>query len=276
MILTVYQAKKLQNALRSKNKSVNISLDLGISDTEVTIEDKSFIFPGDQRLSETDIKKIIKKDTTCFLIEKSIIYPINLFSEKTQKFYKLYPTKDWPSLEISGIRMHVTKSMSPKEDTEKKISFITPCTGRILDTCTGLGYTAIMASRTAEQVFTYEIDENVIEMQKMNPHSQELFTSEKIKRNHGDIFAEIKKLPANHFDAVIHDPPRLALSTLLYSGDFYHQLFRVMKKNSCLYHYTGDPGSKKGQDIRMGIMRRLKESRFNEVSRVFNGVVARK
>ena len=275
MIISVYQARVLQSALQSGKKEVRISLDLGLTESIVKVEADRFAFPERQVLESADIRKIMKKDTTCFFIENNTLYPVHLFSEDTQKFYKLFPTKDWPSLEISGIRMHVTKSMSPKEDTEKKLSFINP-KGRVLDTCTGLGYTAILASKTADEVLTYEIDENVIELQRWNPHSSALFASQKIKRHHGDIFDEIKRLPSSSFDAVMHDPPRLALSTLLYSGDFYRQLFRVMKKGGVLYHYTGDPGSKKGQDIRIGIMHRLKDAKFKDVSRVFNGVVAEK
>jgi uncharacterized protein len=275
MIISAYQAKQLLDAYK-KEKSVKVSLDLGLNESEVIIYDR-FVFPGGQTLTVSDIKKVIKKDTMCFFIEDSTIAKIAIFSEETNNYYKLVPTglASPPTIEISGIRMHVTKQFSPKEDTEKKISFVEPCTGKVLDTTTGLGYTAILAARTADEVWTYEIDMNVIELQKINPWSEELFTSQKIKRHHGDIFEEIKKLPAGYFDRIIHDPPRLALATLLYSQEFYNQFFRVLKKG-VLFHYTGDPGSKKGLDIRAGVIKRLQKSGFKNVERVFNGVRAEK
>jgi len=274
MIMSVYQARKL---ISDKREVIKVSLDLGITVSEVRRGKKDFIFPDGQKLTSKDIEKIIKKDTSCFLIENNSIIPVHRFSEETNKFYKLFPTNSWPSLEISGIRMHVTKSMTPEEDTKLKISFIKPCTGNILDTCTGLGYTAIMASKTANEVHTCEVDEGVIEMEHLNPYSQQLFTNKNIIRIHGNVFEEIKKLKKNHFNAVIHDPPRQALSPPLYSEEFYKQVHRVLVPGGRFYHYTGDPGSRnRGRDIRAGIIRRLKKIRFKNVERVFKGLVAEK
>jgi uncharacterized protein len=270
MIFTSRQAKELLIGAKE------ISLDLGLTKSKVDKIADKWVFPDGQHLEEKDLKKAIKKDNICFFIEQNSLVPVSSFSEETSNYYKLTPTNSWPTLEISGIRMHVTKTMSPKEDTEQKISFVSPCTGTVLDTCTGLGYTAIMASKTAKEVYTFEVDEHVIEIEKANPYSKGLFENPKVKRHHGDIFEEIKSLKAESFDRVIHDPPRLALSTLLYSQGFYNQLFRVMKKGSKLYHYTGDPGSKRGLDIRQGIIMRLEEAGFKNIKRVFNGVAAEK
>ena len=204
--------------------------------------------------------------------------PTSIFSEETNNYYKLVPTgKDkWPTIEISGIRMHVTKTMFPKEDTEKKISFVSPCIGNVLDTCTGLGYTAIMAAKIAELVFTIEKDANVIELEKINPYSRELFDNSKIKRVHGDSFEEVKKFKACYFDRIIHDPPRQALSTLLYSDEFYKELYRILRSKGKIFHYTGDPGSKRGLDIRQGIAKKMAKAGFSNIKRVFNGLVAEK
>ena len=275
ILLSAYQARKFLPA----GDKATASLDLGLTESEIRREGEYFIFPDGQKLGIADIKKIIKKDTMCFLVENSSIIQVAIFSEELQRYYKLVPTgyRTPPTIEISGIRMHVTKKFSPLEDTEQKINFVAPCTGTVLDTCCGLGYTAIKAAETAEIVYTIEIDPNVAELQKINPWSKELFDNKKIKMIIGDAFAEIKKFPNAFFDRVIHDPPRLALSTLLYSQEFYNQLYRVMKPGGKLYHYTGDPGSKKrGMDIRAGIIKRLEKAGFRNMQRVFNGVTAEK
>ena len=277
MILSSYQAKQLFHAYQDKKKTVDLSLDLGRTKSSVLIAGEEFVFPDSQKLDISSVKTIVKKDTSCFLIEDSQIKKIAVFSDETNNYYKLMPSglDSPPTIEISGIRMHVTKSMSPKEDTEKKISFIHPCKGIILDTCSGLGYTAIEASKTAELVYTIEKDRNVVLMQKFNPWSRELYESKNIKLIQGDIFEEIKKFRKNYFDFVIHDPPRLALSTLLYSLEFYKQLFRVLKKPGKIYHYTGNPGSKtRNLDIRAGVIKRMATAGFTNISRVFNGVTA--
>jgi len=274
MIISYVQAKELQEAYTSNLESVKISTDLGKTESFVQIKDNEFIFPDLQKLKPDQIIKIIKKDTMCFFIENNDIIPISIFSEETNNYYKLVPTGSWPTIEISGIRMHVTKAFSPREDTEKKVFFVAPCTGNVLDTCTGLGYTAIMAAKTADIVHTFERDANVIELEKVNPWSKDLFENKKIIRHHEDVFQGIKKLQSNYYDRIIHDPPRQALSNLLYSQEFYDVLFKVLKKGGKLFHYTGDPGSKRGQDIRAGIIKRLSGSGFCNIKRVFNGLTA--
>ncbi len=278
MLISVYQAEELIKAYNKKSAEIEISLDLGLTKSKVTIKNNSFVFFDNQKLTLEDIKKIIKKDTKCFSIENNSIISLSIFSEDTNNFYKLVPTgaNKWPTIEISGIRMHVTKTMSPKEDTDKKISFVSPCIGNVLDTCTGLGYTAIMAAKTADLVFTIEKDANVIELEKINPYSRWLFDNPKIKRLHGDSFEEVKKFKACYFDRIIHDPPRLALSTLLYSDEFYKELYRILRSKGRIFHYTGDPGSKKGLDIRLGIIKRMSKVGFSNINRVFNGLVAEK
>jgi predicted methyltransferase len=141
------------------------------------------------------------------------------FDEKTKKFYKLIPTKTWPTLEISGIHMHRIKEVDPKTDSELKIKCLGKIYGDVLDICTGLGYTAILAARkkNVKIVVTIEKDENVIKIAKLNEFSKELFENPKIKLVIGDAFEEIKKFKDESFNFVIHDPPRISLAPELYS-----------------------------------------------------------
>jgi len=96
---------------------------------------------------------------------------IKFYSEKTGKFYRLVRTKTWPYLEISGIRMHRADTVDPKTDAILKIRSLGKIYGTVLDCCTGLGYTAILAARNkrVDKVITIEKDENVISIAKQNP-----------------------------------------------------------------------------------------------------------
>src|SRR3989344_178267 len=259
MIISHYQARQLLEAHEKKLRETEISLDLGISKTKIRIEDNFLIFPDNQKLEFNQLGKAIKDGTSCFVVNGNSLAKMQWFSDETNKYYKLVPTKDAPTIEISGIRMHVTKEMSPMEDTKKKIESISPINGFILDTCMGLGYTAIAASKYADFVMTCERDENVIEVAKHNPWSIELFNNKKISILKTDVLKEIKIFKSSMFDAIIHDPPRLSLASELYSLDFYRQLFRVLKNNGRLYHYTGSPGSRfRNVNLARNVAQRLK------------------
>ena len=275
MIITHSQSQQLFAALKAGLKEIDISLDLNKTLSKIKIQNDSFIFPDNQILNESQLKKPIKDDASCFLVRGSSLVKIQLFSDETNKFYKLVPTKDAPTIEISGIRMHATKAMTPMEDTKRKIESIAPIQGNVLDTCMGLGYTAIAASKPADFVFTCERDENVLEIAKHNPWSEDLFNNKKISIMKTDIFEEIKIFKSNMFGMIIHDPPRLSLSTLLYSLDFYRQLFRVLKKGGKLYHYTGNPGSKnRNVNLPENVSRRLKQAGFREIEKTHYGIKA--
>ena len=137
--------------------------------------------------------------------------------------------------------------------------------GRVLDTATGLGYTAIEAARTAEQVTTIEIEPAALEVAHLNPWSQPLFENPKITQIVGDSFNEIETFEEETFARIIHDPPTFALAGDLYSGAFYHQLFRVLQRGGRLFHYIGDLESKSGRSVTKGAIRRLREAGFSRV-----------
>jgi len=195
---------------------------------------------------------------------------IKFFDEKTKKFYKLVKTKTWPTLEISGIHMHRIKGVDPKLDSILKVKSLGIIYGKILDTCTGLGYTAILAARKrkVEKVFTIEKDENVIKIAKLNPFSKELFENPKICLIEGDVFQEIKKFPDKFFDFIIHDPPRISLAPELYSKEFYSQLFRVLKNSGKIFHYVGKAGKIQGKNYLKGIIERLRKVGFKKIKKV--------
>lgn len=59
---------------------------------------------------------------------------------------------------------------------------------RLLDTCTGLGYTAIAAAKCkgVTGVVTVELDEVSLRMCARNPWSREMFVNDKITSLQGD------------------------------------------------------------------------------------------
>jgi len=176
------------------------------------------------------------------------------------------PSGGAPTIEISGIRMHRTKDVTPWPDTESKLAAVRPLIGSVLDCTTGLGYTAILAGRTASHVTTIERDPNVLAIARENPWSAELFANRRIEQRIGDAFEVVPTLPGAHFDRVVHDPPTLALAGELYSLEFYRELFRVTRPGGRLFHYTGAPGSRnRGRDLPASVGQRLREAGFASV-----------
>ncbi|MCK4810187.1 MAG: spermine synthase [Candidatus Omnitrophica bacterium] len=238
-------------------KELSIKVDFGLKEVKVRIEadkavlDNRFILSFDQRI----------KSKFCYMLEKTKFSPMAFFSEDTKKFYKLIPTSDWPSLAIGSVPMHKICLGSPYQDTLQKIELIKP-RGKVLDTCTGLGYTAILASETSDKVMTFEKDENVLFLAKLNPFSKKLFEKGNIELKQADISEYISRFGDNYFHAVIHDPPTFKLSPPLYHLDFYKELFRVLKNKGRLYHYVPLYKVKTGFNFPLRVKNRLKQAGF--------------
>ncbi|NUN11896.1 methyltransferase domain-containing protein, partial [Candidatus Micrarchaeota archaeon] len=165
---------------------------------------------------------------------------------------KYYSLKNG-TIEISGVRMHQIKDKTPLQDAEDKINELRIRRGKVLDVCTGLGYSAIKASEQKSLVTTIELDENVLKLAKENVDSKKLFNNPLIKIIIGDAFTEVKELPSSEFDIVMHDPPTISFAGELYSLEFYKELFRVLKHKGKLFHYTGSPGKNRGKNIPKGV-----------------------
>ena len=179
-----------------------------------------------------------------------------------------------PTIEINGIRMHrvpgpAGTGPAPEEDAENRVRFIGLEPGaRVLDTCGGLGYSALAALRAGGLVTCLEADENVQTIASYNPWSAPFFEAVKagkIELRIADCSEEIKKLGSHSFDAVLHDPPRYGVAPLLYSGGFYEQVFRVLEEGGKLFHYTGKPQEKNGRGIRKGVVSRMRKAGFRGI-----------
>jgi predicted methyltransferase len=264
LILSHYQAEVLLEARRAGHTTAITSLDLGLTTTEVTLTPDRLILP-DQVLVWGEIEEIARHDTACFVVENSHAQMIRGFSDLTGRVYGLMPTEAAPTMLISGLPMHRIKNTDPYKDTLAKIKAVAPITGRVLDTCTGLGYTAIEAVKTAERVITIELDPTAQEMARANPWSRSLFDNPQIEQIMGDAFEVIASFDDGDFHAILHDPPTLSLAGELYSGEFYAECFRVLQRGGKMFHYIGDPDSKSGARTTKGVMRRLQEAGFTRV-----------
>jgi predicted methyltransferase len=264
-VLSHIQAGVLLKAQQAQQSTVMISLDLGLTVVEVRIDASGITFPDNEPLPWKVIEKINDSDTACFVIENGDAHKIQAFSDTTNRFCSLMPTSGAPTLLLAGFPMHRIKGTDPHRDTLSKIKAFAPVTGRVLDTTTGLGYTAIEASKTADQVITVELDPAVLEVARQNPWSRALFDNPKIRQMIGDSAEVITTFEDGTFNRIIHDPPTLALGGDLYSGEFYRELCRVLRRGGRLFHYIGDLDSPHGKRVSKGAIRRLQDAGFTNV-----------
>ncbi|MHA1220062.1 MAG: RsmD family RNA methyltransferase [Candidatus Heimdallarchaeaceae archaeon] len=262
MLIDSFEAEKILEAYHQGKESIVAFFDLRFTQQKVVFKQNKIII-GDFSYDLKTIQKIAKNPSV-FLIDKKP-KKIAFFDER---YYKLEPIENTaPTIEIDGIRMHRTKHVTPLEDARSKIFAVNVAANeKVLDICTGLGYTAIESFRMKALVTTIEKDPNVIEIAKYNPYSADLFAgieSKKIDLILEDACVAVKQMADETFDVILHDPPRFALAGELYSQEIYVDLFRILKEEGRLLHYVGKPGSKyRGKDFISGIQRRLNEVGF--------------
>jgi predicted methyltransferase len=278
IVLSHLQAAQILEAHKLGQFRMRVSLDLNLTESEINLEAACVLFPAGERLDWQSIEEIASNEVACYSVDGQVAKPIKAFSEFSGRVYTLMPTTSAPTMLISGIPMHRIKDTDPYHDTLNKIKAIAPAKGDVLDTTTGLGYTAMEAAKTARRVVTIEIDPMAQEIARQNPWSKALFQNPNITQVIGDAFDEIEKLDSEAFSVIIHDPPMFSLAGDLYSLGFYRQAFRVLKTNGRMFHYVGDPQSKSGARVTAGVMRRLQEAGFRRVVRAPQafGVVAYK
>jgi hypothetical protein len=257
--LSHFQAATLLAARQSGLSQARVSLDLNRSLSSAALNEQ-----GAAGVAWAILEKIASDENGCFQIEGGQAIKIQAFSELTGRHISLYPTEGAPTMLVGGFPMHRIKGTDPWRDTEAKIRAASP-TGRVLDTTTGLGYTAIQAAQGASGVVTVELDPAVQAVARGNPWSQALFTDARIDRRLGDSYDLIETFADGEFARIIHDPPTLALAGDLYSGAFYRQCWRVLAPGGRLFHYIGDPDSKSGAQVTRGVIRRLGEAGFTRI-----------
>ncbi|PWH18802.1 MAG: spermine synthase [Anaerolineae bacterium] len=266
-MLTWQTAQALLDQFQQGKSQAEVSLDLGISTCPVILQPQGILLPDGQHLTWEELQQISESQTTCYQIEQNKPHPIRAIGQASDLPLNLMPTSAAPTLLLGGLPMHRIKDIDPWQDTQRKLKASGGAYGAVLDTATGLGYTAILAAKTAQEVLTIEIEPAVLEIARQNPWSRELFENPKIRSILGDAFEVIQTLPSNHFSLILHDPPTFSLAGELYSGEFYRQCVRVLRARGRMFHYIGDLQSKLGAGLLRSVTRRLLEAGFSRVLR---------
>jgi predicted methyltransferase len=264
-VLSRFQATGLLQAWAAGRQASETSLDLGLSRREVRLDAAGIHADGRWLIDWPQLQAIADSENGCFRLADGAVEEIRGFSQASQRPLRLFPTAEAPGLLIAGFTMHRFKAISPRRAALEMVRAAAPVCGRVLDTATGLGYTAIAAAKSASEVVTIELDPGAGEMARANPWSQELFHHPAIRRVLGDSGEEIAKFPDGHFSVIIHDPPSMSLAGDLYGAAFYHQAWRVLAGGGRMFHYLGDPASATGGRVTKRVINRLRAAGFRRI-----------
>jgi len=267
-LLTQKVHDALLRAARSGVATVECSLDLDRTRVLVHVDADGWAV-GERRYPY--LKRC--KDRTIYYWTGDEFAPAARF---TTSLIKLVPT-EWgaPTFEIDGIKMLPTAHGSPYADAEAKVRLIEPRGKRILDTCGGLGYFAAWCLQGgAKQIASFEKSADVLWLRSLNPWSPG--AAAELSVAHADVAEEVVALPAESFDAALHDPPRFGIAGELYSRTFYNALAKALKRGAPLFHYTGAPNKlTSGRELASEVGERLRVAGF-ATRPVGDGVLARK
>jgi len=269
-------AQQALEAIAKGLSSVRLSTDLNLSEQDFSLSDQGLVLDEDNELTISELKKIVKKKQRIYLCRDGDMDPLE---DRSSGYYKLVPTAGAPLLEISGVKMHISKGTDPFTSASEMSQQAVHKGDKVLDCCSGLGYAAIAAHRLgASEVLTIELSPEVMGLRAQNPWSNDL-ANDGIVQRQGSSYELIREMSAASFDSVIHDPPRFSLAGELYSEEFYRQVFRVLRPGGRLFHYTGNPHViKTGSSFVDGVIRRLEAAGFKNVKKVEHlmGVSAQK
>jgi predicted methyltransferase len=295
IVLSWVQVEPLLQARKEGRPAAVTSIDLGRRPCEASLSDRGATFhrsgpragdsssagvvspagdapsAGGETLSWESLEEIAAAPRACFEVVNGVPHRIQAYSEQTGRAYSLHPTRGAPALLISGFTMHRMRDIDPWGDATAKVDAALPSrarrAGRLLDTCAGLGYTAIVAAERALEVVTIELDPAVQEIARRNPWSRPLLENPAISRLTGDAAEFIATFADGSFSRILHDPPALSLGGDLYSLAFYREARRVLDSGGRMFHYIGDPRSASGARTTRGVLRRLHEAGFTRVER---------
>lgn len=255
---------KLFEAARKGQKQVDLSLDLNLTTEKWRLDAGRLILDNETVIDMEKLEPVSSSKNKIFVLQNNRLFPLEV---RAEGYYKLVPTDSAPTLEINGIKMHRSKEIDPLTDAKLKTQLVVAEGDTVLDTCGGLGYSALFALKAgAEKVISTEKNQAVIHLRNCNPWLKK-HADQRIALIHADITREIDTFETGSFHSVIHDPPRFTSATGdLYGKNFYAQLFKVMAPRSKLFHYTGSPKKIKTKDTFIkNTMKRLELSGFNAI-----------
>jgi len=260
-ILTHWVAKEILNAIARGLDSIEVTLDLGLSREKVYIGDGEALLRD--CVVDASLLESIREDRVYEVFGDNIVREITIHSEHVYKLKPVAPDTA-PTLEINGVHMHRIVGVTPWIDSLLKVRSAHVKFGHdVLDTCMGLGYTAIHSLLAgAREVVTVEIDPCVIEIARHNPWSR-LLSSDEVTILNCSILDAVAMYDDKSFHRIIHDPPRFSRTTGdLYSLVLYREFYRLLKPGGILYHYTGEPGKHTSKNIVKGVGERLRRAGF--------------
>jgi uncharacterized protein len=264
VILSRYQTELFPRNPESP-AGITLSPDLGLTKIDAALGPEGLVLPNGEHLDWDAIDEITNSENGCFAIQGGQPRKIQAFSATTNRVSSLMPTAGAPTMLVAGFTMHRIKDCDPYQDSVAKVQAIAPIRGLVLDTATGLGYTAIEAARTATHVHTIELDPGAQEIARQNPWSQALFDHPRITQHLGDSDEVVETFPEGMFDRIIHDPPVISLAGQLYGATFYGKLHRVLRARGRLFHYIGNPESRSMANVTRGVSDRLRTAGFSRV-----------
>ncbi len=258
-VVTLDAVRRLSEA----EGSTWITLDLGVTRIPCSVIDGYVVINGERVLDLKSAREELREGFVYILRSPESFEPITAFSGGM--FYKLRPLGECvePTLEISGVHMHRIEGITPLRDAELKVRAARiRREHRVLDVCTGLGYTAIKALERGARVTSVEKEHAVLEIAELNPWSRRL---EEAEIHLCDAMDYLVGVNDESYDRIIHDPPRFSLAGHLYSLEFYRLLYRALRRGGVLFHYTGEPGRARRVSFVKGVMERLRRAGFTAV-----------
>ncbi len=252
-------ARLLLAALLRSDASVRVSLDLNLTNVEYRLPPGP-PFPATLDAQRALLQTVVASPRTAFVVSRQRLKPIE---HRGLHYLKLVPTDEAPTLECDGVAMHVVAPPGPFALVGRTLARVIRTGDRVLDTCGGLGYTALWALKLgAREVVSCEINRSVLRLRRLNPWSEGL-QDHRLTQMCADAIEAVAHMSDDDFDAIIHDPPRISLGGNLYSLSLYRELARLLTPGGRLYHYTGRPFQRwREKRVVHGVARRLREAGF--------------
>lgn len=265
-VISHLQLGPVWSARAQAASACDASLDLGLSQSKIELNDDGITLPDAQTLSWATLEEVKEHPNVCFTVEYCALLPIRGLSEDSQRIFQLMPTNGAPAMLVAGFTMHRFRDVDPYEGAARMVRALSPLRGRLLDTATGLGYAALEASKYAREVVTIELDPMAQVMLRANPWSRPLLDKPNVSQLIGNSAELVSTFDDESFAAVLHDPPAVNLAGELYAESFYAEVHRVLQRGGRFYHYIGDPNSSSGARTTRGVIRRLQSAGFARVT----------